>query len=292
MFELSARVSVPRYAAVSSFAALALSVASPSFADDKQACVSAYQDAQSLRKDDKLRAAKEQLVRCASDACPAVLSRDCVQWLREVDDALPSVVLTVSGPDGNEAVDVHVTLDGAPLVDRLDGHAVAIDPGVHTLTFTIAGTDPYEQRVVIREGEKLRPIAVTFPRSTSATPPPPPPPTSVAQRPIPTVVYPFAAIGVLGLAGFSVFALHGLSQKSTLDQCRPNCAQSDVDSARRTFLIGDLSLAVGAVSLAAAAYFFFDRPTVDASASANARAPKFDLVLGAGGATAVLRGGF
>jgi hypothetical protein len=291
VFELSTRVSAPRRAAAPLFVVFALAAASSSFADDKQACVSAYQDAQSLRKDDKLRAAKEQLVHCASDACPAVLSRDCTQWLREVEEALPSVVLTVTGPDGNEAVDVHVTLDGAPLVDRLEGHAVTIDPGVHTLRFVIAGSDPYEQRVVIREGEKLRPLAVAFPRSTSSAPPPPSaPPTTVEQRPIPTVVYPFAAVGIVGLAGFGAFALDGLSKKSTLDQCRPNCAQSDVDSARRTFLIGDLSLAVGVVSLAAAAYFFFDRPSVDATASS--RTPRLDVMVGAGGATVGLRGGF
>jgi hypothetical protein len=285
VFELRAR-----RAAVLAIAALALSLSSAALADDKLACVSAYQDAQSFRKDGELRASKEQLVRCASEACPSVLSRDCAQWLREVEQALPTVVLSARGPDGNEAVEVRVTLDGAPLVDRLDGRAVAVDPGVHTLRFEVAGAEPIEERLVIREGEKLRRISVTFPLAGAPPSPPLALPVALAARPIPTIVYPLAAVGVLGLAGFGYFALDGLSKKSALDECRPNCAQSDVDTAKRRFLIGDISLSVGVVALAAASYFFFDRPSIESAASA--RAPRFDVAVGWGGATALLRGVF
>jgi hypothetical protein len=50
-----------------------------------------------------------------------------------------------------------------------------------------------------------------------------------------------------------------MSQKSTLDDCRPRCATADVDTMRRTFLIGDVLLAVGVSALAAAAILYVTR---------------------------------
>src|SRR5262245_12836867 len=60
---------------------------------DIRACASAYEQGQRLRKQGALRAAREEVVLCASDSCPAALRDDCMQWLREIERALPTVVL-------------------------------------------------------------------------------------------------------------------------------------------------------------------------------------------------------
>jgi hypothetical protein len=52
--------------------ALAASViALPAFADDKAECLDAYEKAQRVRQEGKLRESKKQLGLCARDVCPA-----------------------------------------------------------------------------------------------------------------------------------------------------------------------------------------------------------------------------
>src|ERR1700709_1044923 len=81
-------------------------------AQDKQACVGAYEDAQRLRKDGKLTDARSKLLVCAQDACPAVLRKDCTVWIGEVEQATPTVLLAAKSPIGKDIVDVTVTVDG------------------------------------------------------------------------------------------------------------------------------------------------------------------------------------
>jgi hypothetical protein len=67
-------------------------------------------------------------------------------------------------------------------------------------------------------------------------------------------------LGGIGLASLGVgggFGIAGLSQKSTLDECRPRCASSEVDTMQRSFLVGDVLMGVGIVSLGAAAILYF-----------------------------------
>ena len=56
----------------------------------------------------------------------------------------------------------------------------------------------------------------------------------------------------MGLAGFAVFATMGRIGQDDLDEqgCAPNCR--DVDDVRRSYAIGDVSLAVGIVATGAA----------------------------------------
>ena len=60
-------------------------------ADDKAACLSASQQAQNLRDAHKLVEARAQLRVCARKECPAVVQRDCLTWLGEVERSLPTV---------------------------------------------------------------------------------------------------------------------------------------------------------------------------------------------------------
>ena len=268
--------------------------------DNKMQCVQSYEDAQKLRQEGKLRASRAELVKCTSESCPPSLRKDCGPWLREVDDALPSVVLGARSPDGRDLTDVRVFFDGAPLVGQIDGRAVAIDPGVHVFRFEASGLTPVEERVVVREGQKLRSVQITFASAQPAAPPPPSTTTSPpeapadASRPVPIPSYALGGVGLVALGGFAYFALDGLSKKSDLDRCRPSCQAGDVDAAKRSFLVGDVSLAVGVVALGAAAYFFFTRPIAGPSAgsASGAAAPRIDIGVVHGGAVAAVRGSF
>lgn len=125
-------------------------------------CIAAADQGQSLRDEGHYRRAREALTRCARDDCPAIIARSCSGWLRQLEGAMPTVVLGAKDEQGHELSTVHVTLDGVTLVDHLDQAAVAIDPGDHVLRFEQDQRVPAEVRVTIRGGEKSVPITATL----------------------------------------------------------------------------------------------------------------------------------
>jgi hypothetical protein len=244
-------------------------------AQDKQACVSAYEEGQQLRKDGKLIESRARLLVCAQSACPAVIRKDCTVWVSEVEQVTPTVVLAARGPKGQDAVDVTVTLDGKPLTKRLDGKALTLDPGPHTFRFEIAGAPPRDETILVHEGERNRQILADFqppasraaaPATAAAAPAGPPP---MKPAPMPVGAYVLGGVGVAGLGVFTAFGLMGMADKKDLDakSCKPDCAQSDVDKAKQKFLIADIGLGVGVVSLAAAAVLYFTKGEVPAGES-------------------------
>jgi hypothetical protein len=142
--------------------AMTLAIAPLARADDKQACSTAYADLQTLRRDGKLQAARQQAAVCTRDVCTAFIRDDCTKWLGEIEATLPSVVIDVRDAQGQETAAVRVLLDGQPWLDALDGKAKPIDPGQHTLRFEMEGTPPIEETVQIREGEKNRKLSASF----------------------------------------------------------------------------------------------------------------------------------
>jgi hypothetical protein len=120
----------------------------------KQECVTANESAQSLRRNGKLRAARREFLRCTSKACPGPVRDDCEEQLSEVDRTIPSIVFVVTDDAGHNLEHVQVKVDGELLSDRLDGAAMAVDPGTHAFTFMIDGYIPDYRRVSLREGDK------------------------------------------------------------------------------------------------------------------------------------------
>jgi len=263
---------------------------SPSFAlagEDVVACVKAAEDAQTDRSAHRLLAAREGLVQCAQASCPSVVRTDCAFWLSEVDKLLPTVVIEARDQAGADLIDVHVTVDGNTLTDRLDGLALPLDPGIHQFRFTTADAPPVERQVVIREGEKGRPVVVTL------APAPPAPPSDEASQtteqvkpgggiPIATIV--FGGVGALGLASFSYFGIKGRSDAADLEQScghDKTCTEAQVEPVRRELLAADISLGVAIVSFGTAAYFFITRDKGDASRARGSNV-KADVSLGPG----------
>jgi hypothetical protein len=145
------------------FAALAAScfLASGALADEKQVCSDAYSKAQTFRDAHKLTAAREQLRVCARSECPGFIAKDCAGWLKEVEPRIPSVVFIAKGAGGADLIDVKVSMDGTPLVTKLDGLAIDVDPGAHDFVFE-AADGKAEQKVVVTEGAKAQRVSVTF----------------------------------------------------------------------------------------------------------------------------------
>src|SRR5207248_403412 len=74
-----------------SFVALA-GAASPARAESKnRQCIAASENGQRLRKEGKLRAAREQLLICGQRDCPTVIRQDCGNWMSEVTASTPPV---------------------------------------------------------------------------------------------------------------------------------------------------------------------------------------------------------
>jgi hypothetical protein len=219
---------------------------------DKAACVSAYEAGQRDRSALLLRAARARLLPCAQPTCPAAMQRECMDWLSEVDAALPTIVVRARLPGGQEITDVRVLVDGEEAAASLDGKALAVDPGERRLRFEHDPLPPVEQTLVIHEGEKLRPIAVDFSN--------PPPPPGEPRRLGPALV--LGGVAFAGLAAFAILGTTGVSRYDSLEKsCAPNCAKSDSNAVKTTFLAADISLGIGLSAAAGtAAYLLLTGP--------------------------------
>lgn len=168
-------------------------------ADSKQECAAAYEKTQALREGGHLRDARIQAALCSASTCSVYVTKDCIQWLTEIDALLPTVIFTTEEGAGINILAVRVMVDGQPVAAKLDGEAMSLDPGEHVVRFEMDGAEAVEQKVVILQGEKKRKLAVSFKKAPPAKPPvlpravPPPPPPAVTPPPMPILLKPHAA---------------------------------------------------------------------------------------------------
>jgi hypothetical protein len=137
-------------------------------ADAKSDCIAAADQGQSLRDDGKYRGARDAFTSCARDVCPRLVQRSCIEWLGQLEDAMPTVVLGAKDESGSDLARAHVTVDGEPLTEVLDGKPLPLDPGQHVLSFERGGSGAASTRVVLRAGEKNRAVTVTLRTSPDA----------------------------------------------------------------------------------------------------------------------------
>jgi hypothetical protein len=272
-------------------------------ADEKQACVAAYEKAQHLRMDTKLRAAKEQLVVCSRPECPVIIRQDCVQWMGEVNASMPSVVIAARDTSGHDVLDVRVTVDGVVVMEQLDGKPISIDPGPHKLRYLTRGKPPVDEQILVREGEHNRPLTVTFgpspqPGPTGATTATPrtDAPAADADEPAgkggaPIVPIVLIGVGAVALGAALYFDLKANGDAQTLrDVCAPNCRQSDVDAVQAKYVAAGVALGVGIVGVGLGVTLLVLRPS--APKKTEARGWTVDVAPTPGGATAGLRAAF
>lgn len=261
-------------------------------------CVAANTRAQALRHDGKLGEAREQLKQCADASCPSLVRDDCSQLLDDLDRAQPTIVFDVKDAEGHDLTEVQVEIDGHLFANRLNGVALACDPGAHAFTFKAQAQPPVVQEFVIREGEKNRreSIVVRSPESFKAIaargvqrpPQVSPAPWNAegmgAQR-IGAVVAAAAGVAALGAGG--ALALVARSKSDDADALCPatSCPSPQALNMNREALRwGDAATVVvvsGAVVVVAAAALWF---------TARSSSRRSSIALGFSGTTFTLRG--
>jgi hypothetical protein len=263
-------------------------------ADAKGECIAGADQGQALRDEGHYRRAREAFATCARAVCPPVVVRSCTQWTRELEDAMPTVVLGAKDAAGQDLASVRVTSDGAPLVDALDGRPVDLDPGPHVLRFESAGAEPAEASIVLHTGEKNRAVNVTLRAMGAAAAPSgaPTPAETAAASPGPEtwgarnvvglslLVLGGAAIGtgvvLLTQSGSQSSTAAGLRSGMTSYACTDNpssstCQQlSDaVDAQHRDSNLGTVALVGGSVLAVAAVVTWLVWPRSEEPASST-----------------------
>lgn len=221
------------------------------------ACARDYEGAQVAAKGGKLRRAVELATACSREACPAYARMDCLRFVEEYKAQTPSIVVVAKDATGCDTTDARVSVDGAVVLESVDGRAIEIDPGEHTLRVEVPGVPAEEQKVVIAQGQKDR--AIRFGESRGelcrkgpTKPPPPPPAPMKSERSGLTIAG--MVVGGVGLASLTAgagFAIAGFVQRSDLEECKP-CSQTRIDDVRQTFIVGDVLLGAGAAAVGTA----------------------------------------
>jgi hypothetical protein len=227
-----------------------------------EACASASESAQTLLDSHKLLAARAKLLVCARTSCPAVIKRDCDELLSHADAAIPTIVLSLKDAGGRDVTDAKVLLDGVALSNALQGQAVPLDPGSHTLRFERAGSSPLDLPVVAHEGEHAREVLVQLAaaapsRETAQAAVPTSPSASSSSAPS-WAAWTLGGVGVVALGTFAYLAANGQSQ---YDQCKASgCSAGESASLGRERAFGFASLGVGVAASAASAWLFIKNP--------------------------------
>lgn len=271
----SCRAITSRRATMASLLGTTLLLATPALADSK-ACITAHATGQREAKAGHLRLATQLFTTCGSDeTCPNQLRQECAEFLKSVEQTVPTVIFSVVDENNGDVSGVKVFSSEELLVGGLDGRAIQIDPGKHHLRFLLPSGEILNSDVLIREGEKNRLIEVKVkdnaetdatttekPPPVVAPPPPPPvaPPPAPPKDPNPPLGFWIASgVAVAGLGVGATYAIFGKSEKNDLSDCAPYCGENmrgTYDSLKRDYLIADIGFGVGVVSAGVATYLY------------------------------------
>ncbi len=204
--------------------------------EPSDACIAAFESAQTLRQAGRLLEARATLIQCAQAECPGALVQQCSAWYDEVERDTPGFVVTATDA-GRDVIDVRVIADGTVIAESLTGVELRLDPGPHVLRFEMPGKAPREQQVLLRVGERRRNIEVVFDPPPPAHAPLPPPPPAPPPLPSPRAVErgweatPLFWIGLGALAvGGGVGTATGLVALSRADALEDACARDGCTS--------------------------------------------------------------
>jgi hypothetical protein len=205
---------------------------------------------------------------------------DCTRWDAELDTIVPTIILTARDGAGNFITKVQVSENGKQLVGELDGRSLPINPGQHSFAFQAPGQPAVSVPAFIPERDKGHLIEARI--GPPAKPSDNAAPRASSVRPV--ALYTLGAVGGVGLAGFGIFALSGTNAESDLrgQPCAAThtCTTAQTAPVERKYLLADISLGVGVVALASAAYVWLSKP---ASSNVQASASRLDLQLQPGG---------
>jgi hypothetical protein len=262
-------------------------------AADDATCIAASERALTLRKQGQLRGALQDLAVCADPGCPDEVKSECTKRIGAIKSMMPTLVLAATDRAGNDVFAVKVTMDGAPLLEVLDGRPVAIDPGEHTFRFETAGQPPVEKTLVIREGEKDRRESILVGPAPVAPPPAPsftPAPTPGAWNTQKTLGLVGGGVGLVGIGLGIVFGLYASSSQSREKSDCPaaGCAAlaqgtEDYNTAKKDALGSTVAFAAGGAFLAAGAVLWLTAPATRGASTGAVGLHLAPAILGTGG---------
>lgn len=240
---------------------LATSFAGVAHADDK-ACMAAAAKGQELRDEGKLVEAKPHFQQCADAACPAPIPGYCAEWLADLNKKMPSIVLRATDENGRDVADATADIDGKRSV-AVDGRPVEVDPGKHTIKVARPGGKPFEDVIIVAQGEKDRVVVAKLttvaPAPAIAQPTKEGPSTKGGVPTASVVAWGIGAVGLLSFAGFGLKARVDYDDFET--RCGNRCAESERDTVATSVLVADISLVVAIVAAGVGTYFYLTRPT-------------------------------
>jgi hypothetical protein len=263
-------------------------------------CDESFSAAPALIREGHFLGARDALLRCSADDCPAAMRPLCVSDLHDIGPRLPSVVFSAKSAAGADLLDVRVVEHDVVVAARLDGRAVDVDPGPHTFRFEQPSAAPVVVDILAREGEKARPVAVEMaarisleqPLPPRATPLPPSvatPPESHASHPWGTLGLVAAGAGVVSLGVGTYFGLDAISKDNTSnrtgcngDVCAPPAFAVREDARTEATVSTVLFFAGGALVAGGATLWLFARRREAADATHAVQVAPVPLVGGGG----------
>jgi hypothetical protein len=219
-----------------------------------------------------------------------------MQLFESAERRVPTVIFSVVDEQGGDlSANVKVYSGDELVSENLDGRAVPFDPGRYQFRFVLPWGETIPSDTLIREGEKNRMVSITAAdpnkavaaeptvsteASASSTSLPTPPPNRT-----PVGFWVASGVGVAALGTGAVFAILGRSTHSDLADCSPDCDPSrkdDYNTMKRNYLIGDIGIGAGLVSLGVAAIIYFgsgssESPATETSTTVS-RLPRVSVV--------------
>jgi len=276
-------------------------------AADTKTCVAAHASAQREVKAGRLKQAAQSFTTCGSDnACPEQLRAECAELLDKVKTSVPTVIFTALDGKGADVSSVKIYVDDTLLLDGLDGRPVELDPGKYHFRFILPDNTELSVDALVREGEKNRVVGVRAPEektpvvsapSAATGPAPIESPPKPLETSTPVGAWIATGVAVVGFGTFGTFAMLGNADKNKLNDCAPNCAESEHDrrdSLKTKYLVADVGLGVGAVSAIVAGILFLSSGPSEADRRAKKEPENRGLSFNAttNGGQLLLRGRF
>jgi hypothetical protein len=265
----------------------------PSLAQAPEPSCGAVEQTEAMRAEGRYRESRTRLLECVNAQCGGDVRRRCAATLQRLDSVMPSIVVRAEDPQGNDVLDVAVSLGDEQLVASLDGMAIAVDPGEHRFVFTRQGETPVIKVLEIAEGEKFRAVDVVIGSAPELALPPPESGSATGASGLSertAVSATLIGVGVVGVASYAWLGLKARSGEDELSLCAPNCSRGKVDSVEARYVLANVSLGVGVLALGAATWLLLTAPSGDNVAEPADRG----LSIGAdpGGAFASYAGSF
>jgi hypothetical protein len=224
-------------------------------------CVAASDRGQAERDDGHLLASRAEFVACAADACPALVKRECSRWLADVEERIPSIVISVKERSGRDLLDAEVSVDGVRVPVAGAGRALPLDPGPHVVRASVSGRGPIEETILARERERDR-ILTLYATPTSSPEGEDSRSSTARSGKVPLLSWVLAGVAVAGGGAFAYFWTIGTSRVSDLrGSCAPYCTPEQVDDARVPLTTARIALGLGAAAAIGAVAAYLLRPT-------------------------------